>query len=380
MSCFVNQLASQDRYLHLIAEKTRKTIINRARSSPNASAPILEALLTSPNGEINFDGVTRTKTVEALLSQTDGKASAQVVDVYEKFLLHPGVREEKLAASRRQLAADQLLTAVRSMKKNPNPDGQSVKGSEEGIQRILKMFVKYAYLDTETSPGSKDPSSEPPISSTSRDMFRSRISACLTHLIAKDIEPAKLTYNLIYLIREREEIDGLPGSLLEVDKNVREVLSTGWKTLQLIDSKINSEKAKLKPAENAFYQSAKLLLSMTILQIYNGDPDAVSMLEELNECYNSKQLKQYSKHGFQASATLVEILLSLVSKPSQLFRRLAQQIFTACASDVDETGLLSMFKASSLALFVKAWLTGTGPENKRELSWPNRNVRPGQRQ
>lgn len=83
---------------------------------------------------------------------------------------------------------------------------------------------------------------------------------------------------------------------------------------------------------------------MTILQIYNGDSDAVSMLDELKFCYSKFLGKEKSGHGeaSDASDALVEILLSFASKPSQLFRRMSEQVFGAFADQVTADGLQSL--------------------------------------
>ena len=82
---------------------------------------------------------------------------------------------------------------------------------------------------------------------------------------------------------------------------------------------------------------------MTILQVYNGDADAVSMLDELEFCY-SKFLgdKKSKEETADASDALVEIILSFASKQSQLFRRMSEQVFSAFADKVTATGLESL--------------------------------------
>lgn len=87
----------------------------------------------------------------------------------------------------------------------------------------------------------------------------------------------------------------------------------------------------------------KLLYSLTVLQVYNGDGDAVSMLDELEFCY-SKFVGKESKEDetSDASDALVEILLSFASKQSQLFRRMSEQVFSAFADKVTENGLDSL--------------------------------------
>lgn len=92
----------------------------------------------------------------------------------------------------------------------------------------------------------------------------------------------------------------------------------------------------------------KLLYSMTVLQVYSGDADAVSMLDELEFCC-SKFIGKESKKDetSDASDALVEILLSFASKQSQLFRRMSEQVFSAFADKITENGLDSLVSVCS---------------------------------
>lgn len=92
---------------------------------------------------------------------------------------------------------------------------------------------------------------------------------------------------------------------------------------------------------------------MTVLQVYSGDADAVSMLDELEFCY-SKFLGDESKKKrdtSDASDALVEILLSFASKQSQLFRRMSEQVFGAFADQVTENGLESLISVCTPVVF-----------------------------
>ena len=83
---------------------------------------------------------------------------------------------------------------------------------------------------------------------------------------------------------------------------------------------------------------------MTVLQVYNGDADAVSMLDELEFCYSKFLGKERSEKSdtSDASDALVEILLSFASKQSQLFRRMSELVFSAFADQVTANGLESL--------------------------------------
>lgn len=109
---------------------------------------------------------------------------------------------------------------------------------------------------------------------------------------------------------------------------------------------------------------------MTILQVYNGDADAVSMLDELEFCY-SKFLgdKKSKEETADASDALVEILLSFASKQSQLFRRMSEQVFSAFADKVTATGLESLTSVCSIVI-VSFWVMLT----KLFRSWKPRRI------
>lgn len=101
--------------------------------------------------------------------------------------------------------------------------------------------------------------------------------------------------------------------------------------------------------EDASLQAFKLLYSMTILQVYNGDADGVSMLEELQLCSSNFLGSKKPKPGQEPEAAdlLVEILLSFASKQSQLFRRTSEQVFGAFTDHITSSGLESMVAVST---------------------------------
>ena len=338
MRCLINQLASPERYLHRVAETSIKAMLARARSNPNTKAPFLKALLDPVNGDINFDKITKTKTVETLISTVNDPAFEHVADIYENLILQPGTEDEKTAASRRQAAADQLVLAVRSIPPHPTEVLPAKSECLVNTRMILALLAKYAYFDVEITPNNQGVSSSVKISPGSREMFRTRISSCLSSLVAKSIaEPSYFAFELVCDIHNGEENADHPNIVLNADENVRSVLKEAWQTLREIHTLISLH----SDGEVRLFHALELLYSLTILQVYNEEADAVGVLVELNHSF--KPLLHKKKRP-QNSATLIEVLLSFIAKPSQLFRRLAQQVFEACASELDSTALQSMFK------------------------------------
>lgn len=119
---------------------------------------------------------------------------------------------------------------------------------------------------------------------------------------------------------------------------------------------------------------------MTVLQVYNGDVDAVSMLDELEFCYSKfvGGKKSKKEETSDASDTLVEILLSFASKQSQLFRRMSEQVFGAFVDKVTATGLESLISVCSLLISSKNELridTMLDSRSQGKLRWSTGNVR-----
>ena len=336
MRCLMNHLAIPDRYLHRVALKVLKAIHARVEIEPQVTAAAIGGLL-GPSGQVKFDQATRTKTVEKLLSQIDMQTLRTVLPLFEHLILKPRMQDEPGAASRRQVLADQLLSAVRS-KQIDGLSPPAVSEYKACIEHLLSFFVDVAYFSPRLV-------TDPPISKASQDMFKSRISSCLTHLMTKAENPAQFPYYVVNTIHQREEENTDSQLLFDADNNVRNIVGRAWRTLDKLQLKAEKPQASRQNLLRAF----KLLYSLTILQVYNGDSDAVTVLDELRGCYDSL-IKHRDKDNQGGSGIMVEILLSLVSKPSLLFRRVAQQVFAAFAPSVNATGLQSMITVSQLNL------------------------------
>jgi len=71
-----------------------------------------------------------------------------------------------------------------------------------------------------------------------------------------------------------------------------------------------------------------MLFALTLLRLYNGDPEAVSVLQDL------EGVKVEGNSGL-----LVEIILGFLAKPSALLRRLSGQVFASFAGSLTFDGL-----------------------------------------
>lgn len=356
----MNQLASPERYLHRLAEKSTRSILLRAKGDASVTIPALECLLTPPKGQINFDQATKTKTVDKLLALVKDSSLRDLVVVFRKLILRPGTQDLKAAAFRRQFLADQLVNLVRLRLSNDEITSTSSDASK-GFQDILSLFANLAYFTRTQDHDNAERSEDPQLSTSSQDMFKSRISSCLTQLVSKSFSPAFFAHHVVYKIHSWEKSGEPYNSSVDAYDATGKILRKAWKVLKRIHLKEQSSDLKKKPILLAF----KLLFSLAILQVYSFDVDAVSILEEVRDCYCT--LVEHKKTSTQGgSDVLVEIILSFVAKPSLLFRRLGQQVFSACVSDIDEVGLQSMIKVCNGFIVCDSVMTVTGVNDERD--------------
>ena len=377
LRCFMNQLASSDRYLHRSAEKAAKSINARTENEPRVAVKVLACLLKPPNGRINFDQVTKTKTVEKLLAQVNDHDLSDLLHLHSAFIMKPNAQDEKVAAVERQIAADHLLIVVRT--RHAIADAVSTLRSEPTsfMQQVLALLAKYTYFDQRQEITLASMRCSPPILETTRSVFRGRISSCLIHILAKFAHPAGFVYELIDYIRSQEASEGGLLLTLEHEVSVTKSINQGWAILQKVHAKAVSAQGPKKGLLDAF----ELLYALTLLQVYNGDADAVNMLDDLKDCYDSL-IKHKSRPHQAGSDGLVEILLSFVAKPSSLFRRLASQVFSTCTNDISESGLQSMIKVRSPYRSLRAKkhkLMNPDSRDKGERRWSRRALPPRRR-
>lgn len=285
---------------------------------------------------MSFDQLTKTKTIERLISLADETSLCALGQELCNKLEHPGVQDDKDATARRHVIADELTLVVKSPQ-----SGHTSQDTESDIISLIDIIihtvVKCAYLSVDASKRDRQDVPDPPVSSKTQGMLKARLASWLSHIIAKVPYPGHFTYMAVKIIR----LNALTGALaptVELTGSVSQRVDEAWSVLEAVQKTLD------KPSRtNKVLEAFELLYSLTMLQVYNGDADAVSMLDELRNYYDLR-IRRHNEGNQQGSEILVEILLGFIAKPSQLFRRLAQQVFSSFTSDINGSGLQSMIK------------------------------------
>lgn len=229
----INQATAEDRYLHRLALRAAKAIPQRVTAEPAFAAPAVKGLL-GPAGAINFDQITKTKTVEKTLLEADDTALEALMPLFESLITALGATDSKIAVARRQYLADLLLNSTRARNAAAKDSGEPA--SEVFAKAVLQLFVKFGYflmgnVSTTTAP-------EPAIEQATRDTYQNRITSCLTSLISSQDVPSDLPYEVVKMISDREEDGKYGGCVLQLEGSVKTSVKSALKTLKKIHSKV----------------------------------------------------------------------------------------------------------------------------------------------
>lgn len=320
MRCIINQRAGQDRYLHEAAKGPLTQMVNRSKTDQESIPVILKCLL-SENGAVDFDRMTKSKTADDLFARAKGDSANEALAILQQLAAKPNAEDQPQADTKRRLLADMMLNMARRQQPEEG------KGNESISSLVLSM-VPFGYA----GPSAGDLKASPSLSEASQEMFRSRLMSCLNHILS-----ARMDQEFTILEKVVEEVKTVDaasktGLRTKADQEIMDNLEKAHKTLKALKKLEQKQKDSKKAPVRAF----KALYALSILLVYNGEADVVPVLEDLDMCYQSW------KKSEDASVMLVEILLSFISKPSAVYRKIAQQVFEAFSSQLDEDGLQSM--------------------------------------
>lgn len=330
LRCIANQRADAERYLFEAAKVPLNNMVNRVKIEPSTAGTFLKGLLDG-TGLVNFDQATKTKTVDGLIAHADGDALIAVVQVIDELVTNPKASREAQVDAKRRSLAGLYLNLVRSRRETKDNPSGGIGGS--WVESLVQILVARGYFEHVS--GRHDISA---ISEASRQTFRLRLMSCLRHILESGSDKEIIYPTLAATMISDMSGSSHPNLLLHSAESVPKIVSTANERLDSIKKRASSESGPSKTGLLAF----KLLYAMSILQFYNEEPDSVSLLEDLDVCYMSWQQGNRGDDTDQSFSMLIELLLSFASKPSAMFRRLAEQVFSAFAANITSDGLQSM--------------------------------------
>lgn len=220
-----NQLAVEARYLHNMAVKAAKSIQSRVSRDPEFAACAVSGLM-GPSGAINFDQITKTKTIEKIVMEANTDALNTIVSILEKLIQAPGTVNVKISASNRHVLAGLLMVIVRALgaeaKRGPTESSWDI------LERILLIFLRFGYF---TDKDADKPIAQPALTEATQELFRSRINSCLNIFIANR-DYADLPYIMVRKIHEAVKSKEFGKCVVSMDGTVRQSVKTAFKSLK----------------------------------------------------------------------------------------------------------------------------------------------------
>ncbi|KAJ4314082.1 DNA-directed DNA polymerase [Fusarium piperis] len=309
--CMMNQAAKEDRYLHRAATKALRAIEAVNTAHPSTLIPLLKSLL-GQNGAYNFDQRTHSKTIDKLLQNVTEETGLEALQIIKKP--HDGLAKQEAdeATSTLRVSVDYLSKVLTASASSSSGEIQQAVFSA-----ALQELSQLAYSQPKHIPAEI-------LTEGIRELCRTRLESSFAKV-------SRRTEDYGTLCKAVASID--PDSVAmseEIKSAVEDALARMQKLLKR-KTKANDEKS--------LAQGLAMLHAVSIFQLYNEDPDAMEVLKDLDQY--SDRLKKGKSAESEAgnSELLVEILLSMVARPSSLMRQVSQQVFDAFTPKISAAGL-----------------------------------------
>ncbi len=313
LRCILTQRAKADNHLFEAAKIPLNSMVTRAKREPGSAGVLINEIIDK--GAANFDQLTKTKTMESIITAADDRSLASLVHKTHQTCLGRHKRNTAEVDAELRGFSDLLLTMVRTHKDavaTLTMATETLKWKEDftWLDHLLDFLSVYAFTDKELVP-----------------IFQPRLMSILNTLM---YGPLRQALQAPVIIVRPLRLDG--NALNQLKGGAGASVEKAWKCMDKMYRPNQSPNESIIPGNEAF----ALLFALCILQCFRHEPDATAALEDLITCYEVKD------SSTDAISMIIELLLSFISKPSALFRKLAEQVFTVFAPELTADSLQSL--------------------------------------
>lgn len=345
MRSFINNLSSEDRFLNRAARHTAHVIQNVAEENKQVGFALITQLL-GKNGHQHFDSITRTKTVENLLTTMDTEG----VKSYLEYLAQTFVNsEEKTSETSREWALQQMTLMVTNVK---------IPKEEEWVTQLVQFLMIHSFFDIKSSDKSNKSyftglhKPTPALSEATIKNCQERFQAVLVAL--SKLPPLQQT------ALKTKKLNGITndGELwaykvfeiyqsLHKSKKLTAHTTPSAKTTKATEkaikfvSELRAKIAKMEKAEvhDSVERGFEILFLNIILHTLINEEEGVSVLTELTDCYEktfaatkkstkkAKKTEDAEEQQLDPIDVIVDILVSFLTNESPVLKNLAEQVF-----------------------------------------------------
>jgi DNA polymerase phi len=316
MTSLMNQAAKEDRYLHRAAIKTLKAIENAVSTHTTALVPVLESLV-SKNGVYNFDQRTNTKTVDKLLQNFNLENDRGCLKIIQAPIASLSQQEVTEAQVILRVHIDYLSKVLGACASLGAKESQTNKLKNTSLSATLQQLSRLAYSQP-------DDISKDVLTEQLQELARSRLESAL----------AKLTRQTSDFVTFCQAVASIDSSAVTMSEEIKSSIESALSRMHnLLKQKTKTDNDK------TLTQGLAMLHAISIFQLYNQDPDAMEVLDDLAQFHERLQEGKLGDDDAGSSEFLVEILLSMVARPSSLMRQVSQQVFEAFTAQISAGGL-----------------------------------------
>ncbi|KAI8990992.1 DNA polymerase phi-domain-containing protein [Mycotypha africana] len=372
MRTFINNLASEDRFLNRAARHTAQVIQTVAEENKQVGFALITQLL-GQHGSQHFDRITKTKTVENLLTTMDTEG----IQFYLEYLAHTFIEcssdedeGEKMSEASRDWALNQFTLLMTNSK---------IPKNESWITELIRFFLIHSFFDINSSAtnGKKKKSDSkegsywtglykptPALSQatirTCQQKFQSilvalsklapteKISAgtpIKTRKLNGMTNDGELWAYKVFDIYQSLKKDKKLVSHVHLEKETAAVINEAVKKVMELRSKM--EKIDKNEWHDSVERGFEILLLNLILHTLINEEEGVSVLSEITDCYDkifasaaaaskrsTKKTKKEQEEPSDANEeqpdpidVIVDILVSFLTSESPVLKNLAEQVF-----------------------------------------------------
>ncbi|KAF9566303.1 hypothetical protein CPC08DRAFT_114924 [Agrocybe pediades] len=352
MRSWINHLSKKDRYLHKVAQQTAAEVQTFVEGKPHLGfALILQ--LTGINGSQQFDRLTKTKTVESILSSLDAKGIQNYIDHLMSQIDEPEGSSTDIQAtnSRRSWVIEQLGSLIRNGR-IPKEDGWVLSILNWLVVHGL-FIIKKKSSKSSIAPLRSIPS--PAFSDDLRKACRLRLLTCLSDLssqttsVKQDDKVVKISAvasdgefwisKVLNTVKALEEDKKHVELVVDIDEEESEL----FQKAQNIVTKLRTVTGE--GADSA--KGAELLLLGTLLELYcSGDDDESADVSSLEACIDAasrmllpekKKSKDVSEEEDEPVDVIVDTIIGFLEKSTAYMRTVGNQVFSLLSGSLKES-------------------------------------------
>ncbi|KAH8108174.1 DNA polymerase phi-domain-containing protein [Cristinia sonorae] len=357
MRTWINHLSNSDRYLHKAAKQVASDILGLVKKDPTLGFTLI-LQLTGVNGSQQFDRLTKTKTVETILTSLDADGIEGYIDsLLQQVNDKDGNDADNIPAinGRRLWIVDQLAALIRN---------GAIAKNDVWVQRVLNWLLVHG-LSTVRKKSEKSnlvalhAVPTPMFSDDLHKACRSRLLSCLAELtghaslVQVGDKPAKVT---------AVATDGqlwVSKCLLTVDQLLEDTKHLKWlveidedqSALRQSAVQLSRRLSKITGDQEDLARGTELLLSASLLHAYCTDPDDDESDEDsdtLQECVDAtrrlfpekkKQKKTNEVSHAEPLDILVDIIIQFLEKGTLFMRTVSNQAFTLLSGSLQSSSI-----------------------------------------